>query len=86
MVSYHQSDLDLLVYTQKESAIHIIHSKWVVTSACSLMNLRCMKFPMAPESTMAVDLIDSANVIGAVRCLMSWYRVIADMMSTFSEL
>jgi hypothetical protein len=40
---------------------------------------------MAPESTMAVDLIESANVIGAVKCLTSWYGVIADTTSTFSE-
>jgi hypothetical protein len=37
-----------------------------------------MKFPMAPKSTMAVVLRLFANVIGAVRCLMSWYGVIAE--------
>ena len=57
-----------------------------VTSTCSAMNLRCIKFPMAPESTMAVDLIDSASITGAVRCLMRWYRVITDTTSAFSEL
>jgi hypothetical protein len=37
-----------------------------------------MKFPMAPESTMAVILRLFANVIRAVRCLTSWYGVIAE--------
>jgi hypothetical protein len=33
---------------------------------------------MAPESTMAVVLRSFANVIRAVRCLTSWYGVIAE--------
>jgi hypothetical protein len=37
-----------------------------------------MKFPMAPEATMAVILRSFANMIGAVRCLTSWYGVIAE--------
>jgi hypothetical protein len=43
-----------------------------------------MKFPMVPESTMAVILIVSANVIGTVRCLTSWYGVIAETTTVFS--
>ena len=36
---------------------------------CSSINLGCMKFPMAPELTMAVDLIEPDSVTGTVRCL-----------------
>ena len=43
-----------------------------------------MKFPMAPESTMAVVLMESASVISVVKCLTSWYSVIAETTALFS--
>ena len=54
--------------------VYIIDSEQVV-----FVSDQCMFFDESqvyevshgPESTMAVVLIDSANVIGAVRCLMS---------------
>ena len=39
--------------------------------------------PMAPESTMAVVLMESASVIRAVRSLTSWYGVIAETITAF---
>jgi hypothetical protein len=39
---------------------------------------------MVPELTMAVVLIVSASVISAVRCLTSWYGVIAETTTVFS--
>jgi len=56
-----------------------------VTSACCSTNLGCIKFPMAPESTMAVVLIVSTKVIRAVRCLTNWYGVTAETNTVFSE-
>src|SRR5258708_2772903 len=40
---------------------------------------------MAPESTMAVVLIESERVIGAVKSLTSWYGVIAETTIVLSE-
>ena len=39
---------------------------------------------MAPESTMAVILMESANVIQVVRSLTSWYGVTAETTIVFS--
>jgi hypothetical protein len=55
----------------------------LVTSPCNSMNLGCIKFPMVPESTMAVILMESAKVIRAVRSLTRWYGVIAETMAVF---
>jgi hypothetical protein len=38
---------------------------------------------MVPESTMAVVLMESAKVIGVMRSLTRWYRVIAETIAVF---
>ena len=40
---------------------------------------------MAPKSAMAVTLIEFASIIGAVKCLMSWYGVTAETIAILSN-
>ena len=54
-----------------------------ILNPCSCTNLGCMKLPMAPESTVAVILMESASVIRVVRSLTSWYGVMAETMTVF---